>query len=65
MKGNIVRKIKDKGYGFILGEDGQDYFLHLSKLLYWSWEDIVEGDAVTFEGKEQEGRLVAYRVEKY
>lgn len=65
MKGNIVRKIKDRGYGFILGEDGKDYFLHCSKIIYCSWEDIAEGDAVTFNGKEQNGKLVAYQVEKY
>ena len=65
MKGNIVRKIIDRGFGFILGEDGQDYFLHFSKLLYCSWEDIAEGDAVVFNGKEQDGKLVAYQVEKY
>lgn len=65
MKGNIVRKIKDKGYGFILGEDGKDYFFHMSKLSYCSWEDIGEGDAVVFEDREQRGKLVAYKVEKY
>lgn len=65
MNGNVIRKINHKGYGFILGEDGQDYFLHMSKLLYCSWEDIAEGDAVVFEGKEQNGKCVAFRVEKY
>lgn len=65
MRGNIVRKIGDRGFGFILGEDGQDYFVHMSKLLYCSWDDIEEGDAVLFEAKKQEGKLVAYKVEKY
>lgn len=65
MKGNIIRKFENRGYGFILGEDGQDYFLHASKLLYDSWEDIGEGDGVTFEGEKCGERLVAYRVQKY
>ncbi|WP_296154502.1 cold-shock protein [Ruminococcus sp.] len=28
MRGRIKRFIEDKGYGFITGEDGQDYFFH-------------------------------------
>ena len=65
MRGNIVRKVEHRGFGFILGEDGQDYFFHFSKLRYCAWDDIAEGDAVVFEGKEQDEKLVAYRVEKY
>ena len=47
MKGNIVRiGPKTKGYGFILGEDGDDYFLHISKLCGCIWEELAEGDEV-------------------
>ena len=28
MNGTIVRLVADKGYGFIKGEDGKDYFFH-------------------------------------
>ena len=39
MKGNIVRiGPKTKGYGFILGEDGNDYFLHIMVLC----QDLVQ-----------------------
>lgn len=31
MKGRIKRYINKKGYGFITGEDGQDYFFHISQ----------------------------------
>lgn len=65
MKGSVVRKIHNKGYGFILGEDRKDYFLHCTKLQYCSWDDLLEGDAVTFEGKENNGKFVALNVEKY
>lgn len=37
MRGRIKRFIEDKGYGFITGEDGQDYFFHISQV-----RDIVE-----------------------
>lgn len=31
MKGRIKRFFNNKGYGFIIGEDGQDYFFHISQ----------------------------------
>lgn len=31
MKGRIKRYINKKGYGFITGEDGEDYFFHISQ----------------------------------
>lgn len=37
MRGRIKRFIEDKGYGFITGEDGQDYFFHISQV-----KDMVE-----------------------
>ena len=30
MKGTVKKFDKEKGYGFITGEDGQDYFFHYS-----------------------------------
>ena len=32
MNGTVSRVIVDKGFGFITGEDGQDYFFHRSDL---------------------------------
>ena len=32
MFGTVTRFNHDKGYGFILGEDGNTYFIHVSKL---------------------------------
>lgn len=37
MRGRIKRFIEDKGYGFITGKDGQDYFFHISQV-----RDMVE-----------------------
>lgn len=50
MKGKIVRiGPKKKGYGFILGEDGKNYFFHISKLCGCTWEILSEGTSVFFD----------------
>ena len=64
MKGNIVRKINDRGFGFILGEDGKDYFFHVSELRYCSWDNIEEGDSVIFNVFSRNGKDAACAVEK-
>lgn len=33
MYGRVARYYQDRGYGFILGEDNNTYFIHRSKLL--------------------------------
>lgn len=64
MKGNITRKITSRAFGFILGEDGKDYFFHMSELLYCSWDNIEEGDSVTFNIFNRNGKEAACSVEK-
>lgn len=65
MKGNIVR-IGSKRYGFILGEDGNDYFLHISKLYGCIWEELSEGDEVFFNpSQNKDNKFVAVKVQKY
>ena len=49
MKGTIKWYRKEKGYGFITGEDGKDYFLHHSNLPVD--EDNIDGQNVEFESK--------------
>lgn len=49
MKGSIVRK-RDEGYGFIKPDEGdKDVFFHASSLVDIAFDDLSEGDAVTFE----------------
>lgn len=49
MKGSIIRK-RDEGYGFIKPEDGdKDVFFHASALVDIAFDDLKEGDVVTFE----------------
>lgn len=49
MKGTIVRK-RDEGYGFIKPEDGsKDVFFHASSLVDITFDELSEGEAVTFD----------------
>ncbi len=53
MNGTIVRKLDDKGCGFIKGEDGNEYFFHMSALRGSAkFNDLRKGQAVTFEDSE-------------
>lgn len=38
-----------KGFGFITGEDGTDYFVHHSDIDAQGFRSLEEGDAVEFE----------------
>ena len=46
MFGRVTRFFHDRGYGFILGEDGNTYFIHHSKLY---GEQIARGYYVFFK----------------
>jgi CspA family cold shock protein len=49
MTGSISRLLTDKGFGFIKGEDGNEYFMHRSAVKDGSvFEQLREGQAVTF-----------------
>ncbi|HYM21665.1 MAG TPA: cold shock domain-containing protein [Vicinamibacterales bacterium] len=51
MTGTISRLLSDKGFGFIRGEDGQEYFMHRSAVRDGSiFEQLREGQAVVFDG---------------
>ena len=49
MKGKIKRLVTDKGFGFILAEDGVEYFFHKSALQNVQIEDLTEGREVEFD----------------
>lgn len=52
MKGKIAR-LTDKGFGFISVEDEEkDLFFHSNELVDVSFDELKEGDAVTFEKAE-------------
>ena len=41
-----------KGFGFISGEDGNDYFLHFSKIGKDGFKTVSEGEEVSFDVEE-------------
>jgi len=48
MKGTVKWFNKDKGFGFITGEDGKDYFIHFSGIAGEGFKSLEEGQNVTF-----------------
>ena len=52
MDGNVKWFNRKKGYGFIKGEDGQDYFVHHTSLAQGTF--LNENDNVSFEPIENE-----------
>ena len=49
MNGTIKRLVSDKGFGFILADDGNEYFFHNSACQGTRFDELREGQAVTFE----------------
>jgi CspA family cold shock protein len=63
MTGKISRLLLEKGFGFIAGEDGQEYFMHRSAVRDGSvFEQLRESQSVTFDGGKGEKGLRAENV---
>lgn len=52
MTGTVKNVNIDKGYGFIKGENGAEYFFHRSALKNITIEELDRGREVTFEDAE-------------
>ena len=48
VNGKMKRLVSDKGFGFILADDGNEYFYN-SACTNTRFDDLREGQAVTFE----------------
>ncbi len=51
-----IKRLTDKGFGFIApeGEDGKDIFFHSSALQGVTFDELREGDAVTFDTEDSD-----------
>ena len=64
LKGRVKKFDAAKGYGFIVGEDGKDVFVHFSAINQEGYKALVEGDMVTYELKVTERGPQAANVTK-
>lgn len=49
----VIKKIMDKGFGFITPETGgKDIFFHSNSLVGVQFNELHEGDTVTFEAED-------------
>lgn len=63
MKGSVIKFNKERGYGFILGSNGQSYFVHQTMILMNGFRYLEEDQQVKFEPFNGEKGLEAHNVE--
>ncbi len=63
MEGTI-KKLTDKNFGFIAQEGAEDLFFHANSLDGVDFDQLSEGDAVTFEVEKTEKGNAAINVKK-
>lgn len=49
MKGTVKWFNSEKGYGFLVSEEGKDVFVHFSSIVAEGYKSLNEGDTVTFD----------------
>ena len=49
MRGQIVRLVRDRGFGFIRTESGREIFFHATGLVGRTFESLSEGEHVAFD----------------
>lgn len=60
-----IKKLTDKGFGFITAEGmGKDLFFHSNALVGVSFDQLREGDAVSFETEDSPKGLNAVNVQR-
>lgn len=63
LKGTVKWFDVRKGFGFIMDEDGMDYFVHFSEIQRDGFKRLRSGETVVFEaGEDAKGRSVAKAV---
>ncbi len=65
MNGVVKKKVDGKGFGFITPEgQDKDLFFHSNSLVGVTFDELSEGDNVTFETEESPKGLNAVNVQK-
>ena len=64
LKGKVKWFNAEKGFGFIVGEDGKDIFVHFSVINQDGYKALADGDTVTYEINETERGPQAANVTK-
>jgi CspA family cold shock protein len=60
-----IKKLTDKGFGFITAEGlAKDLFFHSNSLVGVTFDELKEGDAVSFETEESPKGLNATNVQR-
>ena len=63
MAKGAIRRLMDRGYGFIKTEQGEDLFFHRNELEGVEFNNLSEGQEVEFEkGQGRDGRPAAVKV---
>ncbi len=62
MKGTVRRYITEKGYGFIMGEDDHEYFVHQSFIDMQGFRKLVANQEVEFQSVEGKSGKEAHQV---
>lgn len=64
----MVGKVKwfnaEKGYGFIVSEEGKDVFVHFSAIIQDGYKSLEEGQDVEFDVEEGQRGQLAKNVKK-
>ena len=60
-----IKRLTDKGFGFITGEGlAKDLFFHSNSLVGVTFDELKEGDTVSFETEESPKGLNAVNVQR-
>jgi CspA family cold shock protein len=61
-KGTVKWFNNQKGYGFIVGEDGKDVFVHHTNIIADGFRTLSEGQSVTYDTEMKDGKVQAVNV---
>lgn len=60
--GTVQRLVRDRGFGFLVDADGRTYFFHASGLEGVVYDELVEGQAMSWASERTEKGLRAEQV---